>query len=181
MGSRRNFAYSVPEAATFSLSNKLHRRSRNRKLNPERQQRCADPSVFSRLRQRRISAGRTLHILHINQHALRHIPISGESDQLSGRIQFQSVFLKRGIPNKIRAPVGLPMLSRCSFKISGRRFSNRGRKLCTCLAFDDVIARLHMNLIKQIITTGRAGGLHRPPWGLLPAEPIGSSNLLSTA
>ena len=32
-----------------------------------------------------------------------------------------------------------------------------------------------------IITTGRAGGLHRPPWGLLPAEPIGSSNLLSTA
>ena len=25
-----------------------------------------------------------------------------------------------------------------------------------------------------IITTGRAGGLHRPPWGLLPAEPIGS-------
>ena len=33
----------------------------------------------------------------------------------------------------------------------------------------------------QIITTGRAGGLHRPPWGLLPAEPIGSSNLLSTA
>nr|DAK26013.1 MAG TPA: hypothetical protein [Caudoviricetes sp.] len=33
----------------------------------------------------------------------------------------------------------------------------------------------------RIITTGRAGGLHRPPWGLLPAEPIGSSNLLSTA
>jgi len=33
----------------------------------------------------------------------------------------------------------------------------------------------------EIITTGRAGGLHRPPWGLLPAEPIGSSNLLSTA
>ena len=32
-----------------------------------------------------------------------------------------------------------------------------------------------------IITTGRAGGLHRPPWGLFPAEPIGSSNLLSTA
>ena len=29
----------------------------------------------------------------------------------------------------------------------------------------------------KIITTGRAGGLHRPPWGLLPAEPIGSSNL----
>ena len=25
-----------------------------------------------------------------------------------------------------------------------------------------------------IITTGRAGGLHKPPWGLLPAEPIGS-------
>ena len=36
-------------------------------------------------------------------------------------------------------------------------------------------------LIFLIITTGRAGGLHRPPWGLLPAEPIGSSNLLSTA
>ena len=34
---------------------------------------------------------------------------------------------------------------------------------------------------RAIITTGRAGGLHRPPWGLLPAEPIGSSNLLSTA
>ena len=30
----------------------------------------------------------------------------------------------------------------------------------------------------EIITTGRAGGLHRPPWGLLPAEPIGSSNYL---
>ena len=28
-----------------------------------------------------------------------------------------------------------------------------------------------------IITTGRVGGMHMPPWGLLPAEPIGSLNL----
>ena len=26
----------------------------------------------------------------------------------------------------------------------------------------------------RIITTGRAGGLHKPPWGMSQAEPIGS-------
>ena len=26
------------------------------------------------------------------------------------------------------------------------------------------------------MTTGRAGGMTQPPWGILPAEPIGSSN-----
>ena len=26
------------------------------------------------------------------------------------------------------------------------------------------------------MTTSRAGGLHKPPWGVLHAEPIGSSN-----
>ena len=29
---------------------------------------------------------------------------------------------------------------------------------------------------QQVITTGRAGGLHQPPWGISHAEPIGSSN-----
>ncbi|MBQ8717548.1 MAG: hypothetical protein IJY43_06900 [Clostridia bacterium] len=28
----------------------------------------------------------------------------------------------------------------------------------------------------QVMTTSRAGGLHKPPWGISPAEPIGSSN-----
>ena len=32
-----------------------------------------------------------------------------------------------------------------------------------------------------IITTGRAGGLHKPPWGMFRAEPIGSSNGLPIA
>ena len=87
--------------------------------------------------------GCALHILHINQHAFRHIPVSGKSNQFFGCIQLQRVFFEQSVLNKIRAPVGLPMLSRCSFKISGSRFPNRGRKLCACLAFDDVIAWLH--------------------------------------
>jgi len=33
----------------------------------------------------------------------------------------------------------------------------------------------------RIITTGRAGGLHQPPWGMSQAEPIGSSKSLPTA
>ena len=32
-----------------------------------------------------------------------------------------------------------------------------------------------------IITTGRAGGMHLPPWGMPLAEPIGSANDLSLA
>ena len=32
-----------------------------------------------------------------------------------------------------------------------------------------------------IITTGRAGGMHQPPWGMPFAEPIGSSKSLPTA
>ena len=47
--------------------------------------------------------------------------------------------------------------------------------------FAESITRTIIQYLDTIITTGRAGGLHRPPWGLLPAEPIGSSNLLSTA
>ena len=31
------------------------------------------------------------------------------------------------------------------------------------------------------MTTGRAGGLHKPPWGISHAEPIGSSNDLPLA
>ena len=34
---------------------------------------------------------------------------------------------------------------------------------------------------EKIITTGRAGGLHKPPWGMSRAEPIGSSNRLPIA
>ena len=33
----------------------------------------------------------------------------------------------------------------------------------------------------NIITTSRAGGMHRPPWGMPLAEPIGSSNYFSLA
>ena len=33
----------------------------------------------------------------------------------------------------------------------------------------------------QIITTGCAGGMHQPPWGMPTAEPIGSSKSLPTA
>ena len=33
----------------------------------------------------------------------------------------------------------------------------------------------------KIITTGRAGGMHKPPWGMPMAEPIGSSKSLPTA
>ena len=29
---------------------------------------------------------------------------------------------------------------------------------------------------RQVMTTSRAGGLHKPPWGIPHAEPIGSSN-----
>ena len=28
----------------------------------------------------------------------------------------------------------------------------------------------------KVMTTSRAGGLHKPPWGISHAEPIGSSN-----
>ena len=34
---------------------------------------------------------------------------------------------------------------------------------------------------RRIITTGRAGGLHKPPWGMSRAEPVGSSNRLPIA
>ena len=30
--------------------------------------------------------------------------------------------------------------------------------------------------LKAVMTTSRAGGLHKPPWGISHAEPIGSSN-----
>lgn len=33
----------------------------------------------------------------------------------------------------------------------------------------------------EIITTGRAGGMHKPPWGMSRAEPIGSSKGLPIA
>ncbi|WP_083798258.1 hypothetical protein [uncultured Pyramidobacter sp.] len=33
----------------------------------------------------------------------------------------------------------------------------------------------------QIITTGRAGGLRKPPWGIFQAEPIGSAKNPSAA
>ena len=29
---------------------------------------------------------------------------------------------------------------------------------------------------RKVMTTSRAGGLHKPPWGISHAEPIGSSN-----
>ena len=36
-------------------------------------------------------------------------------------------------------------------------------------------------MVYKIITTGRAGGMHQPPWGMPMAEPIGSSKSLPTA
>ena len=36
-------------------------------------------------------------------------------------------------------------------------------------------------MVYKIITTGRAGGMHKPPWGMPMAEPIGSSKSLPTA
>ena len=36
-------------------------------------------------------------------------------------------------------------------------------------------------MVYKIITTGRAGGMHKPPWGMPMVEPIGSSKSLPTA
>ena len=33
-----------------------------------------------------------------------------------------------------------------------------------------------MTVLARVMTTSRAGGLHKPPWGIPHAEPIGSSN-----
>ncbi len=44
-----------------------------------------------------------------------------------------------------------------------------------------VLGRNREIYFRRVITTGRAGGLHKPPWGMSQAEPIGSSNSLPTA
>ena len=40
----------------------------------------------------------------------------------------------------------------------------------------DVLAGPYNSDMDIVINTGRAGGLHKPPWGISHAEPIGSSN-----
>ena len=67
--------------------------------------------------------------------------------------------------------------------------TDRTPKLYYCLHYTSIFQfgrerfadELLSNKQMVIITTGRAGGLHKPPWGLSRAEPIGSSNRLPIA
>ncbi len=97
----------------------------------------------------------------------------------------QTVVQKTVVQETIAANTNItPLLKRAYIFLEDGKWQEADEYCEKVLDMDPENALAYLGIFMssyRIITTGRAGGLHKPPWGMSQAEPIGSSKSLPTA